>query len=50
MSLSNGITGNYEINCYNAYNIGKNLMNNIVGLKFNNFKFKRANSSPAFDC
>lgn len=43
MSISNGIIGNDEINCYDAYEIGTNLMNKMVGLKFDNFKFKRAN-------
>ncbi|KAL4105063.1 hypothetical protein QTP88_020338 [Uroleucon formosanum] len=43
MSISNGIIGNDEINCCDAYEIGKNLMNKMVGLKFDNFKFKRAN-------
>lgn len=43
MSLANGITGNYEINCYDAYNVGIVTMNSMVGLTFENFKFKRAN-------
>lgn len=43
MSLANSIIGNDEINCYDAYEIGKHLMNKMVGLKFDHFKFKRAN-------
>jgi len=33
----------YMINCYNAYNVGIVTMNSMVGLTFDNFKFKRAN-------
>lgn len=44
MSLANGTTGSNKINCYDAYNVGIVTMNiSMVGLKFDNFKFKRAN-------
>jgi len=43
ISLANGITGNNEINCYDAYNVGIVIMDSMVGLTFDNFKFKRAN-------
>lgn len=43
MSLANGIIGNDNINCYDGYNIGVVSMNNMVGFKFDKFKFKHAN-------
>lgn len=44
MLLSNGIAGNDEIiTFYDPCNIGNVSMNNIVGLKFDNFNFKQVN-------
>jgi len=43
MSLANIITSNGIIKCYDVYNIGILTINNIVGLKFDDFKFIRTN-------
>ena len=42
VSLSSGIIGNDQINCYKAHEIGLQSMMKITGLNFNEIKFKRA--------
>ena len=43
VSISTGVIGDDKVNCHNAKEIGLQSMEKIIGEKFNNLKFKRAN-------
>ena len=41
ISLSTGITGSDDINCYNAFNVGKDCLIKITGKNFSEISLKR---------
>lgn len=42
VSLSTGVNGDKKINCYDAYNVGLNLMKGNIGKTFDKIKFERS--------
>lgn len=43
MCISTGVIGYENINCHEAYEIGKSIMENIIGSSFKELKFQRKN-------
>lgn len=49
MSISTGIVGNEQINCYKAQEVGQQTMNNVIGDNFSDIKLQRANRVVPLD-
>ena len=43
MSISTGVVGNEQINCYQAQEVGQQTMKNVIGDNFSDIKLQRAN-------
>jgi len=43
ISISTRVVGNEKVNCYNAQEVGQQIMKYIIGEHFNEVKLKRSN-------
>ncbi|KAF0706902.1 Uncharacterized protein FWK35_00033648, partial [Aphis craccivora] len=49
MSISTGVVGNEQINCYQAQEVGQQTMKNVIGDNFSDIKFQRSNRVVSLD-
>ncbi|XP_029341748.1 uncharacterized protein LOC100571724 isoform X2 [Acyrthosiphon pisum] len=49
MSISTGVVGNEQINCYQAQEVGQQTMKNVIGDNFSDIKLQRANRVVSLD-